>query len=157
MDHIPADLYRDIHRTIPIVCVDVVLHIDNKVLMIRRKREPANGEFWFPGGRLLKGESLKHAANRIVKSETNLNLIRPMLLGHGETKFKEDPFGHGFGTHTINFVFVSRISEINLMTILLDDNHSEAVFFSLEEICDPANKFHIYLKNFSIMAEAALE
>lgn len=156
MDLIPSSLYSEIHRTMPIVCVDVVLYTDKQVLMIKRKREPANNEYWFPGGRLLKGECLKEAAHRIVKSETGLSLRDPILLGHGETRFERDPFGHGAGTHTINFIFVSRVGAMNLMAVTLDDNHSEAVFLDLDEICHPSNGFHSYLRKFSIMADAAL-
>lgn len=154
MDQIPVSLFTNIHRTMPIVCVDVVTYFDNKILMIKRELEPAKGRFWFPGGRLKKGEQLRDAAHRIVKAETGLTLMNPIFIGHGETRFEADPFGHDQGTHTINFVFVSRVSCMDVMAVVLDDNHSDAVFYDLDTICNPTNNFHSYLRRFSVMADA---
>ena len=156
MDQIPAGLFADIHRTMPIVCVDVVTYSDNKILMIKRNREPAKNQFWFPGGRLKKGERLKDAAHRIVKGETGLSLRNLILVDTGETRFEADPFGHDQGTHTINFVFVARVSCMGIMALVLDDNHSNAVFYDLDTICNPVNNFHLYLRRFSIMADAII-
>lgn len=157
MTQLPSELYSEIHRVMPIVCVDVVVHYHDKILMIKRKREPAKGQFWFPGGRLFKKECLKEAAYRIVKSETGLSLKNPILIGHDETRFLTDPFGHYNGTHTINFVYSSRVSCIDVMAnIVLDENHSDAIFYHLNAICDAPNNFHRYLKKFAILADATI-
>jgi colanic acid biosynthesis protein WcaH len=136
----------------PIVCVDTIIISNKKILMIKRNKEPANGQFWFPGGRLLKDESLEDAAKRIVKLETNICLGSPIFIGHGETKFDSDPFGHGFGTHTINFVFAT-VDATVLNSIALDQHHSDAAFFSLDNIHNPSNGFHFYIKKYAKLAE----
>jgi ADP-ribose pyrophosphatase YjhB (NUDIX family) len=43
------------------------INIDNALLLLRTKNEPAKGEWWFPGGRIKKGESLEQASHREVK------------------------------------------------------------------------------------------
>ena len=56
--------YRSILEVLPIVCVDVLLVKGDKFLMGKRVNEPAKGQWWFPGGRVLKGETLREAAIR---------------------------------------------------------------------------------------------
>jgi len=151
MHNIPTTLYSEIHEIMPIICVDCVISVDNKILLVKRKCEPMSGAWWFPGGRLTKNERLNTAMSRIVKSETGLDLSRPVMLGHDETKFEADPFGHGAGTHTVNFVYASRVSEMAMMRMALDSNHIECSTFSFEEIYQ--SDMHSYIKKFTALSE----
>lgn len=152
MRDIPLEDYVKIHQTMPIVCVDCVVSVEDKVLLVKRKQAPMKGAWWFPGGRLYREEQLTKAANRIVKNEINLDLSgRITYLGHGETRFDTDPFDHGKGTHTVNFVFASYISTLSMMRIVLDENHIAHSTFSFEEIY--CSNMHPYVKKFTALAE----
>lgn len=61
----------------PIVGVGGVVIRDNKVLLIRRGREPLKGEWSIPGGMLELGESLTDGVKREVLEETGLG-VRPL-------------------------------------------------------------------------------
>lgn len=155
MYDIPVETYSKFHQIMPIICVDVVVGFEEKLLLVKRKCEPMKDAWWFPGGRLLRGEDLSSAVGRIVKAETNLNIVRnPTYLGHGETKFDTDPFGHGKGTHTINFVYATNISALSAIQIVLDDNHAAYSTFSFEEIY--TGNMHPYVKRFTALAEGVL-
>ena len=71
--HIEEHLYRQIVRVMPIPCVDLlVTDADGRVLMVKRKNEPARGQWWFPGGRVHYGEKRVDAAVRKLKEECRL-------------------------------------------------------------------------------------
>ncbi len=48
---LPAKLYEQIVENVPLVCVDILLAVDNGVLLVKRKKPPFKG-WWLPGGRV---------------------------------------------------------------------------------------------------------
>lgn len=154
LDNIPREEYAKFHKQMPIVCIDCVVSCDSKILLVKRKCEPMKDSWWFPGGRLVRNENLAHAVRRIVKVETGLSFNRQIFLGFDETQFETDPFGHNGGTHTINFVYAAPISEMELMRIVLDDNHITHSLFSYKDIYN--SEIHPYVKRFTALAEGVL-
>lgn len=71
---IPTVLYNQIVRLMPIASVEAVIKMDNALLFLRRKNQPAKGQWWFPGGRIHRGESFEETLHREVKEETNLEV-----------------------------------------------------------------------------------
>lgn len=70
---IPADLYGQILKFMPIPCVDLlVVNTDGHVLLVKRANEPARGKWWFPGGRVYLGETRQNAAIRKLREECQL-------------------------------------------------------------------------------------
>jgi len=57
-----------------IVSVEAVIVMGNALLFLKRKNQPAKGQWWFPGGRIHKGESFEETLYREVKEETNLEI-----------------------------------------------------------------------------------
>lgn len=49
---IPENDYKKILSTMPILCVDLIIFFDGKCLLLKKKNEPAKGQYWFPGGRV---------------------------------------------------------------------------------------------------------
>jgi colanic acid biosynthesis protein WcaH len=72
---------------------------------VERASEPVKGVWWWPGGRLLKGETFFDAAIRKAKQETGLTQVKPIqVLGVWNTFF---PTSHWDtptekGTQTVN-------------------------------------------------------
>lgn len=139
MKEIPIVLYKKIHQVMPIVCVDIVVLYKNKILLGKRLNRPDKGKWWLPGGRVLKGETLKHAAIRKLNEETGIKTKNLKELGFGETFFKDGPFSGS--THTVNFVFLFRAKKNP--NLYLDKQHSEFKWF--ENI--PTGS-HPYVKKF---------
>ena len=65
----------------PFAC-DMVLIEGDKVLLIKRGREPFKGEWAVPGGRIEDDETAEQCAIREMKEETNLDIeiVRPIGL-----------------------------------------------------------------------------
>lgn len=63
------------------VCVGAVVVTDDELLVIRRGRGPAAGEWAVPGGRVRGGEMLAEAVVREVLEETGLEVVCGELLG----------------------------------------------------------------------------
>jgi 8-oxo-dGTP pyrophosphatase MutT (NUDIX family) len=96
--------------------------------MVKRKENPAQNKWWFVGGRVFKNESLECAARRKVQEEIGFTVenVKKIIGGH-ELFFKEDPYGHGNGTHSIVSCFLSDISIIH--QIKLDQYQSSYKVF----------------------------
>ena len=69
---ISEPLYSEIKSLMPIPCVDLLIVHDRRLLLMKRKNEPAKGLWFTPGGRILLGESLEDAARRVLHEETGL-------------------------------------------------------------------------------------
>jgi colanic acid biosynthesis protein WcaH len=60
----PTVLFDQIVRWTPIVSVEAIIVIDNSLLLLKRKNQPAKGQWWFACGRIRKDESLKETLHR---------------------------------------------------------------------------------------------
>ena len=143
---IDKELYVQIHTLMPIPCVDLVITRANKILLVRRKEEPAKGQLWFPGGRIMRGESFTAAAKRLAKAEAGLDVITLCHVGVGNLTFDEDPFGHGQGTHAVTFVI--KCTAMGTTDPILDDNHSTFCW-----VANPGNDVDPYVRQFAYLAK----
>jgi ADP-ribose pyrophosphatase YjhB (NUDIX family) len=87
----------------PAVAVDVIVEKENKLLLIRRKKEPYQYCLAIPGGFINEGERVEDAATREIREETNLEVEPKNILGVYSTPHR-DPRGH-----VISVVFVGKI------------------------------------------------
>jgi colanic acid biosynthesis protein WcaH len=106
---IKKELYKEIQKVLPIACVDIVLIFKREFLLLKRNNNPAKGQWWFPGGRIIKGESIKQAARRKAKEETGLDVKWNRILGADSTIFKKGIFGGS--VHSINIVVLVEASK----------------------------------------------
>jgi len=115
---IPLTLYELIIDSIPIPSVEAIISKGNSLLFLRRKNSPAKGQWWFPGGRIRKGETLEEALYREVKEETGLEVIESKFINVYSRIFAE--------RHDITIVYVCKCKGDN---IVLNDEHSEYKYF----------------------------
>lgn len=78
---IPPEKYRIIARNVPIVSVDLLVHHNGGLVLGKRLNEPAKGEWFVPGGTVLKGETLVDAVHRVAKAELGSDVIIDDRLG----------------------------------------------------------------------------
>ena len=128
---IPESDYRRIVDCVPIVCVDLLIVHENKCLLIKRDNEPAKGEFWFAGGRIRKLESIKQAAVRIAKEETNLDCQFKEIISVEETMFNKTAAMRS-EVHTVNICCC--LAPMNAGSIKLDKYHNDFKWVS-EQSC----------------------
>ena len=76
----------------PIIAVGAVVVHKNRILLIRRGKEPAKGEWAIPGGRVELGESMHEAVVRETMEETSV-CTRPGELVYFFETILPDPDG----------------------------------------------------------------
>jgi len=111
---IPSSLYELIVDSIPIASVEAVISKDDSLLFLRRQNSPAKGEWWFPSGRVRKGETLEEALYREVKEETGLEVIKSKLINVYSRIFDE--------RHDISIAYLCKCKGNK---IILNNEHSE--------------------------------
>ena len=90
---LPSEIYGQLVRDCIVCCVDIVLvrtteQGTKECLLVERATEPVKGVWWWPGGRLLKGETFFDAARRKAQQETGLTQVTPIqILGFWNTFF----------------------------------------------------------------------
>jgi colanic acid biosynthesis protein WcaH len=100
---IPQHLYNRILTNVPIACVDIAIVARGTVLLVKRKDAPAKGQWWVPGGRVLKGEMMRTTALRKARDEVGIECHVGPIIHTAETIFDDGPCG--IPVHSINACF----------------------------------------------------
>lgn len=125
---IPRALYRKIHQVLPIVTVDLVVKNGGDFLLVKRKNNPKANVWYFPGGRVLKGERLKETAKRKLKEETGISGKNLKLLGvHDHFYNPEASYFKGFASHVVAVVFEVEVGR--KARVVLDAQSSDFKWF----------------------------
>ena len=114
---IENELYDKIREVSPTVCVDLlVINEQKQYLLAKRTEKPAKGSWWFPGGRIHKGETWAECARRKGKEELGIDLPIGNIIS------VEDYFASDADWHTVNLVVHAYFSH---RLIELDKPHAE--------------------------------
>jgi colanic acid biosynthesis protein WcaH len=89
---ISEDEWRTVVRTVPIVSVDLLVRHDGGVVLGKRENRPARGEWFVPGGRVRKGESLDDAVHRVAEAELGADVRTESRLGASDHRYDESEF-----------------------------------------------------------------
>ena len=103
LQFIPEGLYHQIIENIPLACVDIAIVAKGAVLLVKRKDQPARGQWWVPGGRVFKGEMMRETASRKARTEVGIDCHVGPLIHTAETIFQDGP--GGIPVHSINSCF----------------------------------------------------
>lgn len=98
-----AEAYRETLKSVPILCVDLVIKRNGQYLLLKRADEPEKGKWCVPGGRVLLSETIEKAVKRKAFLETGLDFVNPKFLGYFEGFFDKSAFG--VPCHTVSLVF----------------------------------------------------
>jgi ADP-ribose pyrophosphatase YjhB (NUDIX family) len=100
-------MYQQIRENMPISCVDLVIEDPlGQILLLKRINTPAQGQWWFPGGRILFGETRIDAARRKLREECGLEAAEFVEAGTFDLLL---PIGEDRLSHTITTVFATRV------------------------------------------------
>lgn len=138
---LPTDLYGQMVRDCIIVCCDAVIVRYNltlkrkECLIVKRTNEPAKNIWWWPGGRVLKGETFFAAAIRKAKLETGMDdvNVKPIqVLGIYNTFFPYSSWDTETekGTQTVNAVVLVEVK--TAFDVKLDAQASQYKWISLD-------------------------
>jgi 8-oxo-dGTP diphosphatase len=113
-------------RRSPPLAVDIIIFFDNKLVFVKREREPFKDSFAIPGGFVEYGETVENAVVREAKEETGLEVKKITLFGVYSDP-NRDPRGH-----TISIVFHGEGKGIPKA----GDDAKELSLFEIEKIPD---------------------
>jgi len=138
---IPEETFAECLDRLPQVCVEVVVTHDGGVLLARRTNPPAEGEWFWPGGRLYKGERLAAAARRVAREELGLAVELDGRLGVEEHFWETAAPDSADSRHTVNVVYEA--SPVDGLDVTLDDQHDD---WRLLRAPDP--ELHEYVRGY---------
>jgi len=138
-DWIPDDEWKMITEKMPIVSVDLIVLHKGGIILGKRKNEPAKGEWFVPGGRVRKGESLKDAVHRIAKEEIGTDVEIKEMLGAYEHFYDIADFNVS-RKHYVAIAFI--VTPIN-EKFIPDNQHTELKVFKSFK-----NDLHPYIKQY---------
>jgi colanic acid biosynthesis protein WcaH len=122
-EFVPEATFRTCLEHLPQVCIEVVLEREGAVLLARRTNEPARGEFFWPGGRLYKGEKPGAAAHRVAREELGIDVELQGRIGV-YNHFWDTTSVEGLDSrHTVNLVYHAR--QVGDDDLDLDEQHDE--------------------------------
>lgn len=110
----------------PEVCVGAIALDRDRLLMVRRGRGVAAGEWSIPGGRVEAGEVLASAVVREVAEETGLEVVCDRFLGWVERI--------GDDSHYVILDFM--VTVLDPKPLRAGDDAAEALWVPLEEVTD---------------------
>ncbi len=131
----PED-FDNVVRLTPLVAIDLIVRSpDGRILVGRRKNEPAKGSFFAPGGRITKNETLAAAFRRITQAElgTEKRIEDAKFLGVYEHFYATNNHGvAGFGTHyvVLGYRLAAAVEELRLPK----DQHGEYAWLTEAEL-----------------------
>ena len=115
----------------PVVCVSAVVVDDDRLLMVRRGRGRAAGDWSIPGGHVEHGETLAEAVVRELFEETGLEGVCGPLLGWSELL----PDTEGVeGTHVVILDFT--VTLLDPGEPVAGDDAAEAVWVPLADVAE---------------------
>jgi len=132
-ERIPEERFAECLAAMPQVCVELVVDgPEGGVLLVKRTNRPAQWEWFWPGGRLYRGEELQPAARRIAREELGIQVGVRELLGV-QSHFWDESSVEGLeDRHTVNVIY--HVEPVEMPPdIELDDQHSDYRYLQSSE------------------------
>ena len=120
---VPAAEWETIVSNVPLVSVDLVVETGDGVVLGKRENEPAQGEWFVPGGRVHKHERLRDAVDRVADSELGCAVAIERQLGVYEHLYDTSEFEDTAGKHYVPVGF--HVSLEDGGEFEPDDQHSD--------------------------------
>lgn len=128
--------FLDMVDSMPLVSIDLLLEDESgRFLVGRRINKPAQGYLFVPGGRILKGESLDSALQRIVRKELGPHVSITAWQPRGVFQhFYDDNFAGapGISTHYVVMPYYSRATSGSRLEC--DDQHEQFLWLSAADL-----------------------
>jgi len=137
---IPPSEYKTIVKHVPVVSVDLLVHHGGGIILGKRENEPAKGEWFVPGGSVLKGETRRQAVYRVAREELGVDVTIEHNLGVYD-HFYEEAASDGINSkqYLATAYIVTPISE----EFEPDDQHTELRTFDA-----PFPDLHDYVQRY---------
>ena len=107
------DTFRTVVANTPLVSIDLLVRQGGRFLVGLRENRPAQGEWFVPGGRIQKDESLADAFARVVRDELGLALpfASARFVAVNEHHYPDSIFGEAVSTHYLCLSYLVAMAE----------------------------------------------
>lgn len=115
----------------PLCAVGAIVLDKGALLLVKRDREPAKGQWSLPGGRVESGETLREALVREVREETGVEVDVDGLIGVAERIVRDDD-----GEIAFHYVILDYACTPRSTMVTPGDDASEARWVPVGELSD---------------------
>jgi mutator protein MutT len=115
----------------PVVAVGAIVIDKGAILLVKRDREPAKGQWSLPGGRVEVGETLREALVREVREETGIDVDVDGLIGTAERVVRDDD-----GEIAFHYVILDYVCTPRSIDVKAGDDAAEVRWVPVGEMAD---------------------
>lgn len=133
--------FKNIISLTPLVSLDFIIEYMDKFLLGKRINDPAKGFYFVPGGRILKGETLKNTCRRLTKNELGIVIDFSKMKFHMNMEhiYPNCVFDNTIKTHYVCLSYYYKLNKEEYTKLNLDDQHSETVWLSKKDLIHHIN------------------
>ena len=130
------------------VSIDLCLVCEGQLLMGLRQNEPLKGQWFTPGGRLLKNERWQHGLARIAKAELGLTVTSDAfeLMGVWDHFYENSAINESISTHYVNLPHVCYLQ--SRPELSLDSQHESVRWFDIPSLIKDTGH-QIYMREYA--------
>jgi colanic acid biosynthesis protein WcaH len=139
---IPDETFAEFVSLMPQASVELVVEDGDEFLLTRRVREPAKGEWFWPGSRLYKGEPFDDAVDRVAREELGVAVDVCCQLGAYSHFWETDALDGVDTKHTVNVVYHVTL-DADRSALALDYQHDGYRF-----VPGPSDDLHPYVRQY---------
>lgn len=120
----------------PFCAVGAIVIDKGALLLIKRDREPARGQWSLPGGRVEVGETLREALVREVREETGIDVDVDGLIGVAERIVRDDEGAIEYHYVILDYVCTPRSTSLTAGSLKAGDDAADARWVPVGELAD---------------------
>ena len=135
---LPLKTFKTVIESTPLVSIDLIVrNKSGQILLGKRTNRPAKGNWFVPGGRVLKDETFELAFSRLIKVELGLLENKANFKGvyqhFYDDNFSEDKFTTHYVVLAYEIIFDGDLSS------LPDEQHNDYNWFEESELLKNEN------------------
>nr|WP_281496481.1 GDP-mannose mannosyl hydrolase [Ferrimonas balearica] len=140
-----VDTFKMVVSSTPLISIDLIIKDSaGRVLLGKRSNRPAQGDWFVPGGRVLKDELLEAAYHRLLYNELGVSsAVKAKFIGVYQHFYSDNFSGSDFSTHYV--VLAYQLSLDGECLNLPIEQHSEYRWFKKEELLN-CEQVHCHTK-----------
>ena len=145
-----GEKFKGVVGTTPLISIDLIVrNTISQVLLGRRNNRPAQGDWFVPGGRITKNETVADAYARLLYKELGVeggSIDDAKFLGVYQHFYADSVFGDSPSTHYIVLGFEVRLGKVDICSVPLDQ-HDDYKWFDEETLLE-MTEVHHYTKDY---------
>ena len=145
-----GEQFKGVVGTTPLISIDLIVrNTISQALLGRRNNRPAQGDWFVPGGRITKNETIADAYARLLYKELGVkggSIDDAKFLGVYQHFYADSVFGDSPSTHYIVLGFEICLESVDICSVPLDQ-HDDYKWFDEAALLE-MSEVHHYTKDY---------